>query len=213
MSIPIHSIRKQYLKGALLERQMDKDPVVQLGAWLSDAIHEQCPEPTAMALSTVGQDLRPSSRMVLMKHLDEAGITFFTHYDSRKGLQIGQNPHVSLLFFWPQLERQVRIEGMASKVSETESDEYFSSRPEASRISASISPQSQQISGRDWLEERWRVALKTWPTEGVSRPLNWGGYRVFPDYFEFWQGRPERLHDRIAYQSQDTGWRIFRLAP
>jgi pyridoxamine 5'-phosphate oxidase len=196
-----------------------------------------------MILSTCGKDLRPSSRVVLMKGLDETGVVFFTHYDSRKGLQLKENPQASLLFFWPQLERQVRLEGSVYKTSEKESDDYFATRPEASRISASVSPQSREIPGREWLVERWREAVGSGqarvgthtcvsagvsethvcvPTgvpetqlcvSAISRPKDWGGYRLVPDYLEFWQGREDRLHDRIAFKRMESGWRIFRLAP
>jgi pyridoxamine 5'-phosphate oxidase len=148
-----------------------------------------------------------------MKNLDENGITFFTNYESRKGQQLQDNPQASLLFFWSDIERQVRIEGMVGKVSKEESDAYFATRPEASRISATISPQSQEIQGREWLEERRQLAAGSMKLAVISRPVGWGGYRLSPDYFEFWQGRGDRLHDRIAYRHADSDWRIFRLAP
>lgn len=210
MNKQYHSIRKQYSKGNLLEKQMDKNPLIQLDTWLNDAVKAECPEPTAMVLATVGHNLRPSSRVVLMKGLDDEGITFFTNYDSRKGQQILANPQASLLFFWPEIERQVRIEGMVTKVSEDESDLYFASRPESSRISAIISPQSREIPDRLWLATA--VAAHTNVLIN-SRPANWGGYRLIPDYFEFWQGREDRLHDRIACHYIDPGWRFSRLAP
>lgn len=213
MGNPFHSIRKQYERGKLQESQVDTDPMSQLGLWLSDAILAECPEPTAMMLSTTGKDLKPSSRIVLMKGLDENGITFFTNYESRKGQQLQDNPQASMLFFWPDLERQVRIEGTVDKVSEEESDIYFASRPEASRISATISPQSQEIPGREWLEERQQVAIGSRQSAAGSRPVSWGGYRLSPGYFEFWQGRGDRLHDRIIYRQIESGWKISRLAP
>ena len=214
MSNPFHSIRQQYEKGTLHENRMEYDPLIQLGRWVADAIAAECPEPAAMVLSTTGRALKPSSRVVLMKSLEEGGITFFTNYDSRKGQQLLDNPQASLLFFWPGLERQVRIEGIIDRVPEEESDVYFGSRPEASRISAIISPQSREIPNREWLEERRQVAVETHNCVNPgSRPKNWGGYRLIPDYFEFWQGREHRLHDRIRYQPDSSGWRISRLAP
>ncbi|TSA38294.1 MAG: pyridoxamine 5'-phosphate oxidase [Porphyromonadaceae bacterium] len=228
MDKSFHSVRKQFVKSVLRESQVDKDPLLQLELWLTDAINSECPEPTAMVLSTAGIDLKPSSRVVLMKDLDVQGITFFTNYESRKGQQLRDNPHASLVFFWPRLERQVRIEGTVSKVTEEESDAYFASRPEASQISAIISPQSREIPSREWLEKRWQsavgskqsavethiyVSVGSRQLAAGSRPSNWGGYRLVPDYFEFWQGRAERLHDRLIYQPDESGWRIFRLAP
>jgi len=210
MEKSFHSIRKQYEKGALLENQVDINPLIQLNLWLSEAMASECQEPTAMVLSTTGTDLKPSSRVVLMKGLDETGILFFTNYESRKGQQLQVNPQSSILFFWAALERQVRIEGTVRKVSAEESDAYFASRPESSRISAIISPQSREIPNRLWLE----AAVETHKcVYSGSRPGNWGGYRLRPEYFEFWQGREDRLHDRIVYQPNEPGWRISRLAP
>ncbi len=205
MEKPFHSIRQQYSKHALYESQVDHDPLKQMHVWLDDAISAECPEPTAMVLSTAGQDNRPSSRVVLMKELDEKGITFFTNYHSRKGLELSENPFASILFFWPAVERQVRIEGVVSKIPEGESDIYFATRPEASRISAIISPQSREIPNREWLEQQRGLT--------TNRPSNWGGYRLVPDYFEFWQGRENRLHDRIVYRKTGSDWKISRLAP
>lgn len=214
MERKLHSIRKEYGRGGLNENQMDPDPLVQLDDWLSDAFKSECPEPTAMVLSTAGKDMRISSRVVLMKDLNGQGITFFTNYESRKGRELLENAQASLLFFWPVPGRQVRIEGTVSKVSESDSDSYFHSRPLASRISAAVSPQSSEIPGRAWLEERWQSAQVTNTNDSHPiRPVNWGGYLVVPDYFEFWQGRESRLHDRIIYRREADGWRISRLAP
>jgi pyridoxamine 5'-phosphate oxidase len=216
-----HSIRKQYAAGRLDERDVAASPVKQLEDWLAEAIREEVHEPTAMVVSTVGADLKPSSRVVLMKGLDETGITFFTNYSSRKGIQLAENPNASLLFFWPALERQVRVEGVVEKVSDKESDTYFASRPEVSRISASVSPQSREIPGRDWLLGQ-RDLFMTRVMEhsageasvpSISRPDNWGGYRLIPSCFEFWQGGEDRLHDRIIYKPSATAWLISRLAP
>ncbi len=224
MKSHFHAIRSQYKKNELSEDQIARDPLDQLERWLMEAINYECPEPTAMVLSTTGPDLRPSSRVVLMKDLTPQGITFFTNYDSRKGEQLRENPMASLLFFWSALERQVRIEGVVSKVGTEESDEYFYSRPLPSRISASVSPQSQPIPGRDWLQNQWTQlseqvlpasGAKDLPTghEKVQRPQNWGGYRLVPDYFEFWQGRENRLHDRLTFRRTTSGWILTRLAP
>jgi pyridoxamine-phosphate oxidase len=210
MGNSFHSIRQEYSKSYLRDNDLDSNPLIQLESWLSEAVTSGCDEPTAMVVSTTGVNLRPSSRVVLLKELVEAGLTFFTNYDSRKGQQLQENPFASALFFWPLLERQVRVEGKVEKVSEAESDSYFDSRPEASRISALISPQSREIPNRLWLDSL--VGTNTCVQPGV-RPPNWGGYRLFPEYFEFWQGRESRLHDRIAYERQADGWRVFRLAP
>ena len=211
MKESFRSIRKQYVRGRLEESLVDPDPMRQLESWLHEAIQAEVDEPTAMVLSTVGAGMRPSSRVVLMKGLDDSGLTFFTNYGSRKGLQLAENPNASLLFFWPALERQVRVEGTVEKVTEQESDEYYISRPEASRVSASISPQSREIPGRDWLLARRDDFLSSVLTS--PRPSYWGGYRLKPVYFEFWQGGPDRLHDRIIYTSVSSSWEIARLAP
>ena len=208
----LHSIRTQYTKGVLDERAVSADPVDQLSKWLAEALDSQVPEPTAMVLATASPDGRPSSRVVLLKGMDPRGVTFFTNYESRKGRELGMNPFASLLFFWPALERQIRIEGKVTKVSEEESDEYFHSRPEQSRLSAVISPQSQVIPGREWLEERRKAKDKRRKRE-EERPAYWGGYRLEPYAIEFWQGRQDRLHDRIQYSRDESGWKIVRLAP
>jgi len=194
-----------------VENEVNNDPIKQMQQWISDAINSGVPEPTAMVLSTVGDDLRPSSRVVLLKGLDDGGIRFFTNYESRKGQQMLKNPGVSLLFFWPDLERQVRVEGKVSKLSVEESDIYFDSRPEASRISAVISPQSRQIPNREWLDNRAEMARLDKTV--LFRPPEWGGYIVMPEYFEFWQGRENRLHDRIVYLPDNSTWKISRLSP
>jgi pyridoxamine 5'-phosphate oxidase len=213
------SLARQYTLSSLSEDQVDKSPLVQLSLWISDAVGADCPEPTAMVLSTCGKDLRPSSRVVLLKGLDVNGITFYTNYDSRKGLQLLDNPQASLLYFWPDLERQVRVEGLTGKVTPEESDAYFKTRAEASRVSASISPQSREIPGREWLEERIKAHISGISGQGSgsggigNRPANWGGYILAPVFFEFWQGREDRLHDRIIYRLIAGRWKISRLAP
>ncbi|HCT29816.1 MAG TPA: pyridoxamine 5'-phosphate oxidase [Bacteroidales bacterium] len=209
----ISSIRKEYAMKQLDESEVDKNPLSQFGIWFDDAIQAEVNEPNAMVLSTTTKEGRPSSRVVLLKGFDENGFTFFTNYKSRKALHIEQNPFASLLFFWPELERQVRIEGEIAKVSTSESDEYFSSRPEGSKIGAWVSPQSNVIHGREFLESLKMIFEGQFANKAISRPPNWGGYRLKPDMIEFWQGRPNRLHDRVQYTQINEKWKIERLAP
>jgi pyridoxamine 5'-phosphate oxidase len=208
-------LRKDYTLRALDLDDTAPDPVTQFHQWMAEALQAAVPEPTAMHLGTVSADGRPAGRIVLLKGLDADGFTFFTNYDSRKGQHLAGSPFVSLTFFWPELERQVRVEGTVRKASAEASDEYFRSRPRASRIGALASPQSQIIPDRQVLEQKVE-ALNAQYGEGVDieRPAHWGGYVVTPDAVEFWQGRSSRLHDRILYTLTDTGeWRKSRLAP
>jgi pyridoxamine 5'-phosphate oxidase len=213
-NLNLRDIRLDYQKGALDERSVDGDPVAQFNVWLREALDAEVPEPTAMTLATAGNDGRPSARIVLLKDIDVNGFTFYTHYESRKGRQISKNPRVALTFFWKELERQVRIEGIAAKVSPEESDAYFHSRPYESRLSAAASPQSRPVKDRQYLENLKMQLRERHSDERLPRPDSWGGYRVKPVMIEFWQGRQSRMHDRIVYQLQENGeWKIERLAP
>jgi pyridoxamine 5'-phosphate oxidase len=208
----IADIRKDYKVASLSESDVAPSPFTQFDNWLKEAIAAQLPEPNAMTLATVSAGGRPSTRVVLIKGTDERGPVWFTNYQSRKGRELADNPFAALQFHWVELERVVRIEGRVEKVSDAESDAYFNGRPLDSRIGAWASPQSETISGRSVLVARAaeyaaRFLLRP------PRPPHWGGYRLLPDRFEFWQGRPSRLHDRIVYRLQDGAWRIERLAP
>ncbi len=192
---------------------LDADPIVQFRYWLNEALNSSSHEPTAMILSTSTTDGKPSSRVVLLKGVDNYGFTFFTNYESRKALEIAANPMGSLLFYWPAMDRQVRIEGRILKTAPHESDEYFSSRPEGSKIGAWASPQSRRIPNREYLENLHRDYLKLFRTKNLERPENWGGYKLIPDVMEFWQSRENRLHDRFEYVRKGGIWEIYRLAP
>lgn len=210
---PISDWRKSYERGELLEATAQPDPFKQFDAWLQDAVKALCPEPNAMTLATVGSDLRPSTRIVLIKGYDARGITWFTSYASRKGVELAGNPFAALQFHWVELERTVRIEGRVEKIAVEESDAYFNSRPLGSRISAIASPQSQTVPSRQWLEDR-AAQIASAQADQPVRPEDWGGYRLVPDRWQFWQGRTNRLHDRLAYELQSTGsWKMLRLAP
>ncbi len=192
---------------------LDADPIIQFRYWLNEALNSQTPEPTAMILSTATSNGKPSSRVVLLKGVDNYGFTFFTNYESKKAMHIAENPLGSLLFYWPLLERQVRIEGRILKTASHESDEYFASRPEGSKIGAWASPQSKRIPNREYLESLQHDYLKLFRTKVLERPPNWGGYKLAPDLIEFWQNRENRLHDRFEYVRNGGRWEIYRLAP
>ena len=208
----ISQLRKSYERAELSEAASHADPLQQFDQWLQEAIKSEVPEPNAMTLATVGGDLRPSSRIVLVKGYDAAGLVFYTNYDSRKGHELAGNPFAALQFHWVELERVVRIEGRVEKTSSEQSDAYFASRPLDSRIGAWASPQSQVISGRSVLvanAAKYGAQFMLQP----SRPPHWGGYRLIPDAWQFWQGRKSRLHDRLRYRQQGGQWLRERLAP
>jgi pyridoxamine 5'-phosphate oxidase len=208
----IADLRVEYKRGELDEDHAHADPIAQFSLWWDEATTAQVREANAMTLATANADGKPAARTVLLKSFDQSGFVFFTNYESRKGAELAANTRAALLFFWPELERQVRIDGNVLRASERESDEYFRSRPLASRIGAWASPQSQPIPGKAWLMAR--VAEMALRHAAVpSRPPYWGGYRVVPNAIEFWQGRPSRLHDRLLYTKADAGWTRVRLAP
>lgn len=208
----ISQLRTEYKRETLDEAHADRDAIRQFSRWWDEALAAQVLEPNAMTLATVDGDGQPSARIVLMKGFDAAGFVFYTNYESRKGRELAANPRASLLFFWPELERQVRIDGAVGQVSSAESDGYFATRPLASRIGAWASPQSQPISGKAWLLAQ---AAEMGLRHGLNptRPAHWGGYRLTPTVMEFWQGRPSRLHDRLQYSRHDGDWHLLRLAP
>jgi len=213
LNIQIAELRKEYKQHILSEKEADADPIKQFEKWWSEAIKSQVDEANAMTLATCNTSGYPSARIVLLKSFNEEGFIFFTNYESRKGLELQENPHACLVFFWRELERQVRIEGVVKKISELESDEYFSLRPQESRLSAWSSPQSKVIKARDLLEKNMAHYQEVFANGHIPRPECWGGYIVKPLVIEFWQGRPGRLHDRLQYTATEKDWQIDRLAP
>jgi pyridoxamine 5'-phosphate oxidase len=212
--VKIDEFRKDHGRFSLREEDLDPDPIRQFRAWFDEASMSEIPEVNAMALATAAPDGRPSVRMVLLRGVDERGFTFFTNYESRKARELEANPQAALVFFWQELERQVRIEGRVERVADEESDRYFQSRPAGSRLGAWASPQSRVIAGREALETRYAEVEARYTDGTIPRPPNWGGYRVIPDTIELWQSRASRLHDRLRYARRDEGgWLIERLAP
>lgn len=210
----IANLRQEYSAQTLLESDIARHPIEQFEKWWRQALESELSEPNAMTLSTASSDGMPSARVVLLKGFDKEGFVFYTNYKSYKAMQLEENPRACLTFYWKELERQVKIVGLVSKVAEEESDAYFASRPEGSRIGAWTSPQSQVIENREWLDNRYQQLVKEMGGAQIQRPSHWGGYVVKPVIVEFWQGRPSRLHDRIQYTLQENGeWKIERLAP
>ncbi len=209
---PIADLRRDYARETLDERDVARDPIEQFGRWFAEARRAQLTEPNAMVLATSSRAGRPAARTVLLKGFDARGFVFFTNYESRKGAELRDNALASLLFVWLELERQIRIEGTVDKVAAEESDAYYRSRPTDSRLGAWASPQSQVMPDRRAIEERFEEARRQ-HGEDPRRPPHWGGYRLVPDCLEFWQGRASRLHDRIQYRRDASGWVIERLAP
>jgi pyridoxamine 5'-phosphate oxidase len=207
----LSDLRQSYEKGVLLENQMATSPFDQFQLWFDEALAAKLPEPNAMSVATVNPQGQPSVRILLLKGFDTRGFTFFTNYESRKAAEFAANPRAAVLFFWPALERQVRIEGTVGKVTPEESDDYYLHRPLGSRLGAWASIQSQPIT-REALEAREREFRERYG-DNPPRPPHWGGYRLAPTAFEFWQGRPSRMHDRLRYLPDGLGWKIDRLSP
>ena len=206
-------LRKEYTRAGLAESDANPDPIAQFRRWFDDALAAGLREPNAMTLATATPDGRPSARVVLLKGFDERGFVFYTNYEGRKGEELEENPYCALVFYWAELERQVRVEGRVSRVPKRESDEYFGSRPRGSRLGAWASEQSRPVGGREVLEERLRALEAEYDAREVPRPPFWGGYRVEPEVIEFWQGRENRLHDRLVYRRSGGGWGRERLQP
>jgi pyridoxamine 5'-phosphate oxidase len=210
----LQDLRLSYIKHSLDESSVNANPLLQFTLWFNEAIESELREPNAMTLSTSTRDGKPSSRIVLLKGADESGFVFYTNYQSAKGRQLDENPFTALLFFWSELERQVRIEGRVERVSQEESYQYFSTRPVGSRLGAWASKQSSVVAGRTQLEEQFRETEHRFGDGEIPLPEFWGGYRVIPESYEFWQGRENRLHDRIRYSKYNgTSWNIERLSP
>lgn len=213
MDEALAALRREYAGAPLDEGDVESDPLAQFRRWLDDAIRAEVPLANGMTLATVGEGGQPSARVVLLKDLDERGFVFFTSYGSRKGRELADNPRAALVFWWAELDRQVRIEGAVHRVSREVSERYFRERPPASNFSAVASQQSAPVSGRSELEARVEALVAQHPEGDLPRPESWGGYRLEPASLEFWQGRPDRLHDRLRYRREESTWRLERLAP
>ena len=214
MAVNIADIRKNYSQKKLSEKKAEADPMKQFAKWWKQAVESKIDEVNAMTLATASSDGIPAARIVLLKGVEENGFIFFTNYESFKGQQLSENPKACLVFFWKELERQVRITGLVEKISTAASDAYFHSRPAASQVGAIASPQSRIIENREWLDAHYKGLRKQLKEETIQRPEHWGGYIVKPVIIEFWQGRPSRLHDRLQYSLEENGkWKIERLAP
>ncbi len=209
----IDRIRKSYEIGELTEATAGSDPVALLQTWLKDALNAEIVEPNAMCLATVDEQGNPDARFVLLRGFEERGLVFYTNSQSTKGRQLANRPHATLVFWWGALERQVRIRGRIELVSDAESDAYFTTRPRGHQLAAWVSPQSEPIPDRAWLENRAAEVEREFEGREVPRPPYWTGYRLIPDTFEFWQGRRNRLHDRLLYTRETGGWKRERLAP
>lgn len=210
---PFGALRVDYVRRQLSEEDAPADPFALFAAWLADAVQAGVREANGMALATATAGGRPSVRVVLLKSVDQQGFTFFTNYASRKGEELAQNPYVSAVFWWAELERQVRLEGPVQKLPAAESDEYYRSRPRGAQLGAWASQQSQVIAGRQALEEKLAAVKARFGDQPPERPPFWGGYRLAPDVFEFWQGRSSRLHDRLRYRRAEGAWTVERLSP
>ncbi len=206
-------LRKDYSKHGLNETEIDPNPFLQFSRWFDDAVAAKVTEPNAMTLATSTPNGVPSARIVLLKNFDERGFTFYTSYEGRKAKELGENPRGALLFYWPDLERQIRLEGEVQKVSREESETYFLSRPLGSKIGAWASKQSAILKGSEELASRWMETQQRFANGIVPLPETWGGYRLWPNALEFWQGRPSRMHDRILYERNGTFWNFKRLGP
>lgn len=214
MDKPIGGLKREYSRRGLHESELATDPLMQFDQWFDAAVRENLIEPNAMSLATADEAGRPTVRIVLLKGFDQRGFVFYTDYESRKGRELATNPHAGLCFWWPDLERQVRIDGKVEKISETDSDAYFATRPRESQIGAYLSHQSRVIPSREAIEQARERVTTEFAARTVTRPPRWGGYRLVPTRYEFWQGRVHRLHDRLEYVQCETGeWQLRRLSP
>jgi pyridoxamine 5'-phosphate oxidase len=214
MNSDIADLRKEYSSRSLSETDIEPNPLIQFQNWWTEAINSQIDEVNAMTVATASSDGMPAARIMLLKGFDKNGFVFFTNYKSYKAMHLDENPKACLVFFWKELERQVRITGLINKIDDKDSDEYFLSRPLGSQVGAWTSPQSQVIESREWLENRYLQLTEQFKHQELKRPAYWGGYQLTPIIIEFWQGRPSRLHDRIQYSIMEDGnWKIERLSP